>query len=836
MQTVAFLAIATVLLNIAIGVRVYLANPNAATNRLFLLLCGTLSIWGFGYAFMITADSAVAAMQWRTVSAVGWCSFYSVFLLFAIRFTNYRGWLNKRVVQVLLPVPALVFFWYNAMLPPDNLTFTAWGWVYLYSRELAWQTAFIIYYSSYVLTGFGLIYRWGRQAASRREKNQAQVIVRTMLAVYIIAAPFDTYLPMLGYPVPSIAILMSSFFAAGIWYAITRYKLLQLNFDTAASHILHNMIEPVLLVGPDATVREANASFCDWTGFSGPELIGRPLQQFILGLGGDAGKVWGEPEMTGMGDQEVFLRLKQSRREIPCLLSSKMLRDEFGDVLGMILVLHDISSRKCYEELLKQANDNLEDKVKSRTVELAQTNQALQREIAEREAAQKKLSYAANFDLLTGLPNRRQFCEKTDVSINKAKELDSSLAVIFIDLDDFKSLNDSYGHGFGDRVLESVGGRLRAVTRENDFLARIGGDEFLLLLEGFASAELKPAVEGVLRRLQEASNQAIQIDEREIFLSASMGIAIYPDDGLDGETMIRNADIAMYVAKREGKNHFRYCSSLMKNKVSAQNQIRNQLFQAMGKNELELHYQPKVDLKTQAIVGVEALLRWRLGQKTLISPAKFIPIAEETGLIVLMGTWVLQQALLQLKRWHEQGFTQLTMAVNLSARQLRDAAFAEQALAVINESGLLASQIELEITESIAFARDKAIVSNIDRLKAHCFTIAIDDFGTDYSSLINMKMVSFDCLKIPKDFISGIGKDAKDEAIVSSIIELTRKLRIKVIAEGVERLEEVAFLRNAGCDEIQGFYYYRPMEAEKIEALLHDNRNRGSQLVGSDVN
>jgi EAL domain-containing protein (putative c-di-GMP-specific phosphodiesterase class I) len=292
----------------------------------------------------------------------------------------------------------------------------------------------------------------------------------------------------------------------------------------------------------------------------------------------------------------------------------------------------------------------------------------------------------------------------------------------------------------------------------------------------------------------------------------------------------------MYVAKREGKNHFRYCSSLMKNRVSAQNQIRNQLFQAMGRNELELHYQPKVDLKTQAIVGVEALLRWRLGQKTLISPAKFIPIAEETGLIVLMGTWVLRQALLQLKRWHEQGFTQLTMAVNLSARQLRDAAFAEQALAVINESGLLASQIELEITESIAFARDKAIVSNIDRLKAQRFMIAIDDFGTEYSSLINMKLVSFDCLKIPKDFISGIGKNAKDEAIVSSIIELTRKLRIKVIAEGVERLEEVAFLRNAGCDEIQGFYFYRPMEAKKIEALLHESRNCGSSLVGSDVN
>lgn len=824
MQTLAFVAIGTVLLNLTIGFRVYFANRIAPTNRLFFLMCITLCFWGLGYANMIVAADAVAAMTWRTVSAVGWCFFYSVFLLFSLRFTGDRSWLNHSALKWVLPLPAVVFFLYNAMLPPDNLTRTEWGWIYLYTNEVGWQIAFLTYYSIYTLTAFGLIYRWGNQAKTYREQKQSQIIVRTMLAVFIVAAPFDTYLPLMGYSVPPIAILMSSVFVAGIWYAITRYKLMQLNFDTAASHILHNMTAPIILAGPDGTVREVNKSFCELVGREESAMRNEQLQHMIRSADEKSVLSLIMNENVTDADSEILLRVDYSEQEVPCLMSRKTLRDEFGDVLGVIVALHDISNRKLYEELLKQANETLEEKVESRTAELERINLALQQEIVERKAAQKQLSFAANFDLLTGLPNRHQFCQNTDLAILQSKNREGSLAIIFFDLDNFKALNDTYGHSFGDQVLRAVGNRLRDIAAKNDSMARIGGDEFLLLVEAVSVEKLVSAVEQIVGGLRNSFTQAMQIQEREVFLTASLGVAIYPNDGSDAETMIRNADIAMYEAKRDGKNSCRFCSAAMKDRVAAQNQIRNQLFQAIAKRELQLHYQPKIDLKTGAIVGVEALLRWRIDDAVSISPAEFIPIAEETGLIVPIGEWVIRQALAQLKHWHDQGFEQLTMAVNLSARQLRDVEFAEQVAALLDRSGMLTNRMELEITESIAFARDITIISNINCLKSHRFKIAIDDFGTEYSSFINMKLVPFDCLKIPKEFISGIGNNAKDEAIVNSIVELTRQLGIKVVAEGVENSIEVEFLRRAGCDEIQGFYFYPPMEAEKVEQALHTGK------------
>jgi diguanylate cyclase len=817
---VSLLAYTTVVLNFLLGLYVFRANRHACANRIFLLMCVTLCFWGLGYTFTISAPSAAAAMHWRAFSALGWCFFYSVFVWFAISFTEPKGWLTHPAVSYAIHLPGLIFFLYNVALPPDHFTHTEWGWVYLYKEEVAWQAAFIAYYTTYAMTAFWLIYRWGRRADNIRAQKQAQIIVRTMLSVYVLAVPFDTYLPLFGYPVLPMAILLSTIFVAGISYAIMRYKLLTLNFDTAADQILQRMIDPVLLVGTDTVIREVNASFVELTGFHERELVGRQLSHILTGQT-SAEIAWMLSPKSKGKKTEVLLATIIPAVTVPCLLSYKILQDEFGADLGLIVLLHDIGERKRYEERLKQANDELEIKVRERTAELAQSNLSLQQEVLDRAAAEMQAVYAANFDMLTGLPNRRQFCDTANKAIENAEVFGDSLAIVFFDLDNFKTLNDSFGHSHGDLALEKVARRLRSIIGANERLSRIGGDEFLLLIEGFNQKEFRAVVLQKVAYFKQLFEKPFSINGRESFLSVSMGVAFYPEDGRDADTLIKNADIAMYAAKRNGKNDYRFSSALMKKIVLEKNQIRHQLFRALEKNEFELYYQPQINLKTRKISGVEALLRWRVEQGEMIPPGQFIPIAEETGLIVPIGSWVMNQACAQLRRWHQQGFGFLTMAINLSARQLRECDFEEQVKFCLAKTGVAPQRVEFEITESLAWAKNAKMASVLQQLKKTQVAIAVDDFGTDYSSFMTIKSVPINRLKIAQPFISGIGMNKKDEAIVGSIIELAHTLNLTVIAEGVEKISELDYLIRKGCDEVQGYYFHRPMTADKMEALLH---------------
>ena len=820
MLLISILAFSTAIINMYSGVRVYCANRASRTNRLFLLMCVTLSLWGLGYTFMISAESMEAANQWRIFSAIGWCFLYGVFLLFAISFTENRGILSKPAVQGALLVPSLIFFVNTTRYSGAEFVRTNWGWMYPYSHDMSWHLAFLAYYTFFAAWSLWLIYDWGRNSKAIRIRKQSQIIVKTTLAVYVCGAPTDTLLPMFGIEIVPVGILFSTIFISGIWYSISRYKLMTLNFKSAADNILTSMMDPVLLVGEDLKIREVNHRTIALAGKSSGELIGAPVTLLLQDAQSrpiDRATFFTKDYAT---NAEVIVTNSEGVL-VPCLLSTCILYDEFRDILGIILLLHDITDRKKYESLLKQTNEDLEAKVLSRTLELEDSNTSLKEEIINRKAAQSQVWYNANHDPLTDLPNRRLYFERLKTSLAGTDSGGSVLAVLYMDLDNFKYLNDTYGHTHGDIILQQVAARMARSLRHGDTLARVGGDEFLLLIEQLEPDRVRNTIEKILGILRKALQVPFHIEGGERYLTISIGVAIYPEDGKDPETLIKNADIAMYEAKYAGKNSYRFCSSPMKEKVLEKARIRHNLCLALDNGEFSVVFQPQIHIDSGRVAGLEILLRWHMQGTTAVSPDQFIPVAEETGLIVPIGEWVVKTAIGQLKKWHEMGFRGLRIAINVSARQLKEKNFVELTMQHLKKIGVSPEHIEFEITESIAFKRDAEIIAMLSEIKRCGIGIAIDDFGTEYSSFMNVKLIPVDRLKIAMPFVSGIGKNEKDNAIISSIISLSHKIGMKVIAEGVETEAEMAYLRQEKCDEIQGYYFYRPMPAEKIPAILN---------------
>ena len=819
MLFISLLTFTTVLLNFYSGIRVYLANRTEPTNRLFLAMCLALCLWGLGYTFMISADTALTANRWRIFSAAGWCFLYPLYVLFTVSFTGNRGPFRQWPAKALLFLPAAIFFANTAGYPADWFVRTEWGWMYPYSKDMLWHAAFAVYYSVLVIYSLRLLHVWGKQAKARRVKRQARIMFGTTAAVYVLGAPIDTFLPMLGYEMVPVAIIFSSIFVAGLWYSISRYRVMMLNFRTAAEHILSNMADPVLLVNGQLVVEEVNAAATALTGYPAAELIGRPFASLL----DDSAyrRIPAFEQMDGVLQQNLEIGLcSRDNRTLPCLLSRQAAHDEFGDLIGYICLLHNIEHLKRMEQLLRQSNEELEQRIHERTAELQQSNEALHKEIAERKAAEAKIEHLANHDPLTGLPNRRMFQQLLEQAVQQAEAGQTGFAVLFLDLDNFKFSNDSYGHSHGDAILVQVSQRLSQWIRPEDKLARIGGDEFMLLVEQLDRRQAPAILTQLLERLQQVFRAPFHVSQRESFITFSVGIASYPEDGKDRETLVKNADIAMYEAKYAGKNGYRFCSPQMKLQVRKKNDIRRQLNHAIEQNELFLHYQPQIDLSSNRISGFEALLRWNMNNQTPISPEEFIPIAEETGIIVALGDWVANQALTQLKQWQDLGHRQLRMAINLSSEQLMDSGFLDRVTKQLHQLAIDPGCIEFEITERVACQKDPRILATLELIKAQRISIAIDDFGTDYCSFMNVKLLPLDRIKIAKPFVSGIHKGQKDAAIVSSIIDLSRRIGVKVIAEGVETRSEYDFLHREGCDEIQGYYYQRPLNAAAASELL----------------
>lgn len=443
------------------------------------------------------------------------------------------------------------------------------------------------------------------------------------------------------------------------------------------------------------------------------------------------------------------------------------------------------------------------------------------RDIADQKQYETMLKFQATHDPLTALPNRFLFRERLEQAMLRAFRNGSLVAVLLVDLDNFKDVNDTLGHDFGDELVKLIGGRLREALREEDTVARLGGDEFAVLLPYITDSSCAAQK---AQLLLDAIAQPCRIEHHHILISASIGITVYPGDGDDVHGLLRNADMSMYKAKDEGRSKFRFYTAEMGACLRERLDIVNDLRTALDRSEFTLHYQPRVSLVTGRICGVEALIRWQHPQKGFIAPAKFIPIAEETGLIAQIGEWVFRTACAQAKVWRDKGLAFNRMAVNLSARQFAQPDLVEVVTAVVEQTGLPPQTLELEITESMLM-RDRSIAADVlGRLKQLGISLAVDDFGTGYSSLSYLKQFPLDYLKIDRSFIRDLAKDPDDARIVEAIIVLAHSLNLGVIGEGVETPEQAEFLKTRHCDEIQGYYFSKPTPADEVEAMLRTGK------------
>jgi diguanylate cyclase (GGDEF)-like protein/PAS domain S-box-containing protein len=454
------------------------------------------------------------------------------------------------------------------------------------------------------------------------------------------------------------------------------------------------------------------------------------------------------------------------------------------------------------------------------------------RDVTDRKSSEERIRYLATHDGLTGLPNRVMFGEILNLAIHTARRYQRGFAVFFIDLDRFKVINDSLGHEAGDILLREIAARLNHCLRASDVVARLGGDEFVVLLQEVTDKE-QAAI--VARKILTAAAKPITIFEQECRVSASIGISVYPGNGEDEQSLMKNADIAMYLAKEEGKNNFQFYSDEIKVQSLERLTRETELRRALERHEFVLHYQAKLDLKTNRINGVEALVRWQHPVLGLVSPLQFIPLAEETGLIVPMGRWVLKTACRQNVAWQRAGLAPMCMAVNLSPRQFADENLLSDLDDILLETGMDPAQLELEITESM-------VMSNIDRaarllsaIKQRGVRLAIDDFGTGYSSLAQIKRFPIDTLKVDRSFIRDLQTDPEDRAITEAIIAMGKTLSLTVIAEGVETPEQQAFLREHACDEMQGFHFSKPIEAHQFAELVRGHAESARRPASAAV-
>lgn len=762
-------------------------------NRVFLLATISILLWTLNNILIFYGLDSETCTFWYRYASVGQC-FYSSFILhFYIVFTGKKAIFKGIWAYILYYLPSVILFYgfltenviVKEFVVSDN------GLKSMAVEYSFWFFYYAIVHFGYLLTGFFITAKWISQLIYSFEKNQAKAI----LVPFIMSMVFGVSIGLFSvfnvkFDLFMLLPVTALFGTAGTWFATVKYKYMVLTPSIAADGILNTMADSVVLVDSDLKILTVNEETLKMLKYDENELIGQNIG-FIFDKNDEIKK----PEFNSLLQNGMIrnceaLFAAQDSSSIPVSFSASEFRDKNNALVGTIVISRDITDQKKAEESLK---------------------------------------HIAHHDFLTGLPNRFLFNNRLEQAILRANQNNTLAAVLLLDIDRFKGVNDVFGHNIGDSLLVEVAARLKNAIRHMDTIARFGGDEFICIINDLKSRnDINDIAEKILQIFQGKYNVGLN----ELTITASIGVSLYPNNGDCAEILIKNADIAMYHAKNKGKNNYQVYTQALGVECSEKLLFENRLRKAVEQNEFVVYYQPIVDVNSGKVISMEALVRWQHPEKGLIPPMEFIPVAEECGLIIQIGEFVMRTACRQNSQWIKKGLSGVPVSVNLSTVQFQQNNLIEMVLGILDETGLDASYLQMEITESTAMNDPVKTLSYMNQLHDRGINFIVDDFGIGYSSLNYLKSFPVSMIKIDKYFIRNVTSNTNDAAIVTALFAMAQTMDIKVIAEGVETLEQLEFLRSlqwkpldtCKCYGVQGYYFSKPVPAEIFTDLLEKQK------------
>lgn len=756
-------------------------EPLTRAGTAFGITVVSIFCWMFGTALTYLATDAAVAMFWVKLAVSGTVLSPVAAQLFAATVANQYERLKKRIGTIFgISVAFLVALLWSPLYI-ESLVWRPWGYYPLYGPIGA---AYAVFF--FTVHGATLALLWSfyqRASPGSNPRRQARLILAAIAIASFAAVDLLAALDVEVYPFGFLFILA---FLAIVGHVVRSFHFIDITPALAGQTIVDTINEALVVVSEEGVVRLVNTAACELLGRSEADLIGSKFSEHFDVSGAEqmhesllAGKPLRSIETTYDTRQGTSRTVK---------ISASILSDRKNRAIAVIYVLRDITKRRHAED---------------------------------------KIRFLAYHDSLTRLPNRTQFDEKVEHTLSFAAGSEESIAILFIDLDRFKNINDTFGHHAGDRLLVVAANRLRKCMRtESSFdderqadtlIARLGGDEFAVALTGmYRAQELRNIAQRIIDRLSEP----FTLQGEKVYIGASIGISMAPRDGKNAETLLKNADRAMYQAKQAGRGNYHFYNSEMDELALERIQLETDLRHALDRAEFQLDYQPQINLQTGTIIGAEALLRWMHPRRGLIPPMDFIPLLEESGAICEIGRWTLREASLQTKRWEREGLGSFKIAVNISPRQFRHGDLVEDVVDALKEAELDPRWLELEVTESLLMHDADQTMVNLTELKAMGVSIAVDDFGTGYSSLRYLRRFPIDVIKIDRGFVQDIAASQQDAALTNTIIALAHNLHRSLIAEGVETQQQADLLREKGCNLMQGYLFGKPMPADGFTAML----------------
>jgi len=771
----------------------YNHKTKSALNRLHICIILCVSIWSLGSFFIYTAANRNTCWFWYKFSSVGQCFFSSFILHFSLVFTRKNLLLKKWWAYAIIYIPSLLllygFLASNVIV--NDFLITGSGHLELVIDYSFWYFYYAFLHLVYILSAIIIGLLWRAKLKYSSEKRQALNILISDILSLLTAIFLGLILPNLfGSTLLLLTPVAATFGIIGTMYAAVKYEYIVLTPSLAAENILDTITDSVVLVNAELKILTVNNETCRLLKYTKNEIIGNELKIFF---GGD--EIFNNINLKSMlqngsvRNYEAGYVTKEGKT-IPVIFSASEHKDKDGNLIGIVVISRDITEQKKTEERLK---------------------------------------YLAHHDYLTGLPNRVLFTDRLEQALFRASRYETMAAVILLDIDHFKEINDTFGHTNGDAFLMEVAERLSSVIRQTDTIARLGGDEFIFIINDL---KYTSDIQKVVNKIHKAFYKSFIIGTRELHITASIGISLYPLNGSNADTLIKNADLAMYHAKNQGRNNYQPFSHSLGVISTEKLLFENRLQKAFEQNEFIVHYQPIIDINTTKLVSMEALVRWQHPEQGLIPPAEFIPSAEKTGLIVQIGEFVLRTACIQSRQWIEQGLSSIPISVNLSPYQFRQKNLVDRILCILAETGLESRFLTLEITETTAMFDVEKTSVILSQLCSHGIKCILDDFGMGYSSLNYLSKFPIHAIKIDKTFIQDIINNSCNAAIISAILLMANAMKLKVIIEGVENFEQLNYIRSLHWEPIepqnrvaiQGYYFSKPLSANSFSQFLQKQK------------